>query len=252
MTHPRAKIAFFDFAGCEGCQLTVLDTLQTHPELLQAVEILEFRESMSEREDGYEIAFIEGSCVWPMDEERLRKIRAQAKIVVALGACAHIAGVNSIRRSMSPEKAAEIVYGREVQNYVTKSARPIDAIIPVDAVLPGCPIDRHEFLRAVSMLLQGTLPQIPSDPVCVECRLDENRCLLLRGQACMGPITRGGCGAICPAFGVGCEGCRGMLADMNFEGLREQFLANGLSLADFERRISMFLSEQTPTLQVRA
>ena len=37
----RPKIAFFDFTCCEGCQLTVVDSLQNHPELLAAVEIVQ-------------------------------------------------------------------------------------------------------------------------------------------------------------------------------------------------------------------
>jgi sulfhydrogenase subunit delta len=249
MKHPKAKVAFFDFAGCEGCQLTVLDALQTHPELLEAVEIFEFREAVSERKEGYEIAFVEGSCVWPMDEDRLRKIREQADVIVALGACAHMGGVNAIRRSVSPEQAAQIVYKEKSESYMLKGARPIDAVIRVDAVLPGCPIDRHEFLRAITMLLRGTLPQLPNDPVCVECRLKETACLLLNGQACLGPITRGGCGALCPGLGVGCEGCRGLLEDGNIHALEDNFLASGLGAEVFERKMSLFLSEQIHELQ---
>jgi len=33
----KPKIAFFDFASCEGCQLTVVDALQTYPDLLDDV-----------------------------------------------------------------------------------------------------------------------------------------------------------------------------------------------------------------------
>ena len=49
----KPKVAFFEFTSCEGCQLTVVDSLQTHPELLEAVEIVRFREAMSEKGDDY-------------------------------------------------------------------------------------------------------------------------------------------------------------------------------------------------------
>ena len=39
----KPKVAFFDFACCEGCQLTVVDSLQTHLELVEAVQIIQFR-----------------------------------------------------------------------------------------------------------------------------------------------------------------------------------------------------------------
>jgi sulfhydrogenase subunit delta len=244
MTESKPKVAFFDFAGCEGCQLTVLDALQTHPEILDSVEILEFREAMSEREEGYQIAFVEGSCVWPFDEDRLRKIRERADIVVALGACAHLGGVNAIRNVLPPKRVAEIVYEDHASEFVTNAARPIEAVIQVDAVLPGCPIDRKEFLHALTLLLQGTLPSLNTDPVCVECRLRETRCLLLNGEPCLGPITRGGCGAICPTFGVGCEGCRGLLPDANLDALEQQILAIGLSKEEYQHKLALFLTQQ--------
>jgi len=42
MTINKPKIAFFDFSSCEGCQLTVVDSLQTHTALLDVVEIVQF------------------------------------------------------------------------------------------------------------------------------------------------------------------------------------------------------------------
>jgi coenzyme F420-reducing hydrogenase gamma subunit len=61
----KPKIAFFDFTSCEGCQLTIVDLLQTHLGLLDLVEIVQFREAMSEKSDDYLIAFIEGSAPAP-------------------------------------------------------------------------------------------------------------------------------------------------------------------------------------------
>jgi len=139
----KPKIAFFDFTSCEGCQLTVVDLLQTHLGLLDIVEIVQFREAMSEKGEDYAVAFIEGSCTRQSDEERLRKIRAQAKIVVALGACAHLGGVNAMKNRWPIDNVQTYVYGKNGRNaYESYPARPISAVIPVDAVIPGCPIDR--------------------------------------------------------------------------------------------------------------
>jgi coenzyme F420-reducing hydrogenase gamma subunit len=54
----KPKVAFFDFACCEGCQLTVVDALQTHLDLLDAVEITQFREAMTEKGEDYLVAFV--------------------------------------------------------------------------------------------------------------------------------------------------------------------------------------------------
>jgi hypothetical protein len=52
--------------------------------------------------------------------------------------------------------------------------------------------------------------------VCNECRFVGKDCLLEKGELCLGPITLGGCGAICTASGYPCEGCRGPLLDLEF------------------------------------
>ena len=118
----RPKVAFFDFTSCEGCQLTVLDALQTHPELLDAVEIVQFREAMTEKGEDYLIAFVEGSLARPADEERLRGIREKAGILVALGSCAHIGGVNAIRNRQPLEKVRK----HEFQAYMAAWGTGVD------------------------------------------------------------------------------------------------------------------------------
>ncbi len=237
----KPKVAFFDFTSCEGCQLTVVDLLQTHLGLLDLVEIVQFREAMTEKGEDYLVAFIEGSCTRRSDEERLLKIRAQAALVVALGACAHLGGVNSLKNRWAIENVQTYVYGKNGKEaYESYPARPISAVIKVDAVIPGCPIDRHEFLHIVQLILQGRKPRLADYPLCVECKLKENECLNKLGKPCLGPITRAGCNAICPTYGDGCEGCRGWHPEANFADMREILRGHGLTDADIDARLTMF------------
>ncbi|NDJ76609.1 MAG: NADH:ubiquinone oxidoreductase [Chloroflexi bacterium] len=237
----KPKIAFFDFTSCEGCQLTVIDALQTHLGLLDLVEIVQFREAMTEKGEDYQIAFVEGSCTRKSDEDRLRQIRNQADVVVALGACAHLGGINSMKNRWTIENVQTYVYGQNGKEaYESYPARPISAVVQVDAVIPGCPIDRFEFLRIVQQMLQGRKPKLPDYPLCVECKLAENACLNTLGKPCLGPITRAGCDAICPTYGDGCEGCRGWHPEANFEHMREILRGHGLSEEDIDARFTMF------------
>jgi sulfhydrogenase subunit delta len=216
----RPKIAFFDFTGCEGCQLTAVDALQTHPELLEAVEIVQFREAMSRASDEYQVAFIEGSCSRAEDEARLKAIRSKAEIVIAFGACAHLGGVNALRSWHSPQEVRHYVYGELASFFPGDEVQPVSAVIPVDGFIPGCPIDRDEFIRSVMRLSLGELPEIPDYAVCMECKLDENICRFSLGEACLGPITRAGCKAVCLANAVSCMGCRGPVSNPNVSGLK--------------------------------
>lgn len=240
----KPKVAFFDFTGCEGCQLTVLDALQTDLDLLTAVTIVQFREAMSEQDDTYDIAFVEGACTRTNDEPRLQAIRAQAQIVVALGACAHLGGVNALRNRMPLHQAQHIVYGDGGKLHESDRARPISDVIPVDVFVPGCPIDRIEFVRTVKYLLQGRSPALPDVPLCAECKLRENACVVRYGIACLGPVTRAGCAAICPTHGQGCAGCRGLVDEPNLGWLETALSNHGVSRDTFLATTRIFLAYQ--------
>jgi sulfhydrogenase subunit delta len=236
----KPKVAFFDFASCEGCQLTVVDALQTYPELLEAVEIVNFREASSRREDDYLIAFVEGSVTREEDEPRLKKIREQAAILVALGACAHTGCVNALKNLQPLDDVRRYVYGDKAEWYPTYAARPISAVVQVDAVIPGCPIDPDEFIRVVKALLVGKKPPIPDYPVCVECKLKGNVCMFHIGKPCLGPVTRAGCGAICPTNGDGCEGCRGFIPNPNENAMKDVLEEAGLTVEEIMAQMTMF------------
>jgi sulfhydrogenase subunit delta len=242
----KPKVAFFDFASCEGCQLTVVDALQTYPELLGAVEIVNFREASSRREDDYLIAFVEGSVTREQDEPRIKKIREQAAVLVALGACAHTGCVNALKNLQPLDEVRRYVYGDKAEWYPTYAARPISAVVEVDAVIPGCPIDRDEFIKVVKALLVGKAPPVPDYPVCVECKLKGNVCMFHIDKTCLGPVTRAGCGAICPTSGDGCEGCRGFIPNPNENAMKDVLDEAGLTVEEIMAQMTMFNAYTVP------
>lgn len=236
----KPKVGFFEFTCCEGCQLTVLSIGDKLLDLFESVEVVNFREASSYKGQDYEVAFIEGSVASFKDLERLREIRKNAKICVALGACAHIGGVNTIRNFRNQSDVRRKVYGEKAWLFDSMLAQPIDSVIKVDYVIPECPIDKKEFLRVVASILQGKRPFIPDFPVCTECKMKANVCLYHKPNpiACMGPITRAGCGAACPSVGNACEGCRGLIPDPNlnaFEGLLSEYGLTGKDILRFYR-----------------
>jgi coenzyme F420-reducing hydrogenase gamma subunit len=235
----RPKVAFFEFTSCEGCQLTVVDSLQTHPELLEAVEIVRFREAMSEKGDDYLLAFIEGSCTRQSDEAQLKAIRGRAGVVLP-GRLRPPGRVNAIRRQDLPD-VRRYVYGDKAEWYETPLSRP--SVIPVDAFIPAArstgSIRQRGQGRAAGLAPAAGLP------LCVECKLKENVCLYLRGKTCLGPITRAGCDAICPTYGDACEGCRGLIPNPNIDSLKTVLGEHGLSVEQTMAKMTMFLTYQT-------
>jgi len=243
----KPKVAFFDFAGCEGDQLQVVNLEEQLLDLLEQVEVVSFREAMKEHSDEYDIAFVEGSITRESDEARLKEIRNNAKLLVAIGACATIGGINAMKNLQDPQKVKEYVYGKDAANIETYPARPISAVVKVDACVHGCPIDRNEFLEVVKALLLGKKPEIPNHPVCVECKAAEQVCVFEKGQFCIGPVTRAGCGAACITQGSICWGCRGFVDNPNTGAAKEVLEKYGLNPKDVMNKFRLYTaySEQT-------
>jgi sulfhydrogenase subunit delta len=219
----KPTVAFFDFASCEGCQIEFTnygdDAIL---ELLNHVEIVEFREAMTETTSGrIDIAFVEGSFTREEDRARLEEIRRRARTVVAYGACACTGGINALKNHQ--DDFAEYVYGDDARlpHLRSGTARPISAAIQVDHEVMGCPINKDELLNVISNLLHGTMYVAPTYPVCVQCKRRETVCRYDEGDHCMGQVARAGCGAPCPAQGIPCEACRGFVDDANLLALEK-------------------------------
>jgi sulfhydrogenase subunit delta len=236
----KVRIAFFDFADCEGCQLQVTYLNEAFLGLLEHCDIVNFREAISERSDDYDIAFIEGSITRKHDEERIKKIRENAKIIVAYGACACIGGVNGLRKKYTGDEAKAIVYeGREFP-LEAGEPRPVHDIVKVDYYIHGCPTHNNELIAAVKGILLGKGYTPPTHAVCVECKLKENVCLFEKGQICMGPVTRAGCEAWCTSYGNTCYGCRGLLDKPAEQGAMDVLEKNGYTIDQIKQKFDLY------------
>jgi coenzyme F420-reducing hydrogenase gamma subunit len=247
----KPKVGVFGFTGCEGCQLQLANKEETLGDLLGAIDIRTFRLISSDKNNDYDIAFVEGSITTEGEAESLRKIRAQAKILIAMGACACLGGVHNLRSRFPLEETVQSVYG----DFQTDSGpvRRISDVVEVDIELPGCPIAKDEFEWLVRHLIIGVVPQFPQYPVCMECKQRINTCVLDMGILCLGPVTRGGCNAICPRNRFGCWGCRGPAEEANYESMIQILRDHGFSDRKIAERAAFFNAfsdvEAVPTLK---
>lgn len=243
----KPRVAIFDFACCEGCQLQIVNLEEELLSLISLVEPVEWREAMSETSDTYDIAIVEGSITRAEDEARLRVIRERAKVLIALGACATIGGVNKLKNNYDDlDEVKRIVYGDDAHMHHLETApvKALDEVVKVDFKIHGCPINSKEFSYIVRCLALGTMPVIPTYPVCVECRMRENPCRFEFGEICLGPITRAGCNAPCPSAGFFCYGCRGLIDDPNINAAKDVMTKYRKTIADLKSRLWLFNSKQ--------
>lgn len=229
MSKPR--LAVHKFSSCDGCQLGILNLEEELLDLVDAVEIAYFLEATSTIQPGpYDIVLIEGSVSTEHERESIQQIRAESGVLIAIGACAVSGGIQSLRNFADPAKLAQASYDHpEYLNYLEK-ATPISDHVSVDLTIPGCPVNKYQILEAVIALLQQRTPNLPTHSVCLDCKRNGTVCVMVaQGVPCAGPVTRTGCGALCPANGRGCYSCFGPSPDAEMEAMipmmqkREQY-----------------------------
>jgi len=234
----RPRIAVHKFASCDGCQLAFLNLGPALLELAELVEIVHFAEAGPVSPDvPVEIAFVEGSITTPEDLERIARVRKHARYLVTLGACATAGGLQALRNMVSAREWAAAVYARPEYVASLDTSTPIARHVKVDFELWGCPVSGRQLLAVVRALLSGVAPAEERDKVCMECKRSGAVCVMVtRGVACMGPVTRTGCGALCPRFGRDCYGCYGPAEAANTDALARRFEGLGLLPEQVGRR----------------
>ncbi|MEM2264300.1 MAG: NADH:ubiquinone oxidoreductase [Nitrososphaerota archaeon] len=229
----KLKIGFLSLTGCEGCEFVILQLYEKLLKINRRIEIVSFRLISSKKyQDSFDIFFIDGSITTKEEENIIKEIRNKSKILIALGSCATDGGVNIIRNIMKNPDSVKLVYRSDFFEEITKETKPIDSIVKVDYKLSGCPISIEELEHFIKSFIKGEVPKekIINYAVCNDCIAKGIECVTKNGIFCAGPLTKGGCGAICPSFKVPCFGCRGPSSNLrknNLKEILEQRIKNG-------------------------
>jgi coenzyme F420-reducing hydrogenase gamma subunit len=238
----RLRVAYERFTSCSGCQLTLLNCEGELARLAAACEFISFSMASSGADDGgaLDLALVEGSISRPEELGRLLELRRRADLLAAVGACALSGGVN-VLDDRDRSLACARVYGDSARQMNTFPPQPLKHFVKIDLEIAGCPPEEEDYLATLGALARGGIADLPSYAVCMECRWQENLCLLIEKKLpCLGPVTRAGCRAKCPSFGVVCEGCRGLAAEANLEEGFRLLLEMGLSEREVRALIGRF------------
>jgi sulfhydrogenase subunit delta len=235
-------LAVWKFASCDGCQLSILDCEDELLAIADRVRIAQFPEASRAVVAGpYDISLVEGSVTTPGDVERIRRIRAESGLLVAIGACATAGGIQALRNFADVAEFRSLVYARPEYLSTLDTSTPVSAHVTVDLELSGCPIDRRQLLDTLCALLVGRRPDLPGHSVCFDCKARGTTCVLVaHGTPCLGPVTRAGCGAICPAYGRGCYGCFGPAITVNTPALVARLRELGMTEPELTRMFRTF------------
>ena len=236
----KPKVGVYGLTGCAGCQLSIIFN---EDEIIDLINLVELRAFPFIKElnydDEFDLVFCEGLVASKNDLDVLNKIRSKTKVLVALGACAHTGCIPAYREFTLKQDYEHLMYKKD-DIIKDEKPSPIDSHVKVDFTIPGCPPDKIEILNFVKDIVNGKTPRPYNNPVCVECRRNNNDCLLIEGKPCMGPITAGGCHSVCINGGFECWGCRGPSGDANYDAWINDLRAKGFDDKFIKTRMRMF------------
>lgn len=238
----KPKVAIYDFTDCEGCEVKLASLRERLLLLEDKIDIVNWRLGQERFEAGpYDVTIIEGTPITDYEVDLLKDLRKNSKVLVALGACAALAGVPGIM----PEKERKMWYEKiYTAQYRPRGidAVPLSAYVPIDFSIHGCPVDEDEVVRAMEELLSGKTPSYRGYSTCFDCKQAGNKCRIAQEQKpCLGPITQGGCKAICVSGGSPCYGCFGIRKEANIPALIKK-LKTITDDKTIERYLTMFHS----------
>jgi coenzyme F420-reducing hydrogenase gamma subunit len=247
MEHPmdsdtKPKIALHKFSSCDGCQLAFLNLGTGLLSVFEQFDVMHFAEAGPVAEDAEVlISFVEGSISTPDDLERIKKVRANSRYLITIGACATAGGLQALRNLTDNDGWLEAVYATPEFIHTLDRVTPVRAHVPVDVELWGCPVNSAQVINALHACHNGTLPVVEHDKVCLECKRRQTVCVMVtRNMPCMGPVTRTGCGALCPGCARDCYACYGPAENSEDAVLREHFTGLGMDSTQIEHRFASF------------
>ena len=172
----KPKVATIWLAGCAGCHMSFLDIDEAILEVIKLVDfstspITDFKEFTP-----VDVGIVEGSVCNTDNVEVLKKLRANCKILMVWGDCACFGGIMTMRNMIPLEdvlkrgyieadsnaKGSAIPTDEELPRLLDK-VKPVNEVVKVDCYVPGCPPNAKAILYAITELLAGRIPVLPSD-----------------------------------------------------------------------------------------
>ncbi len=169
----KIKLATIWLDGCSGCHMSLLDIDEAIEAVARKADIvygpLVDAQHFPEQVD---VTLVEGAISSEDDREKAQAIRANSKIVIALGDCAVTSNVPAMRNTVPVKKLLERVYieGADAAPGVPtdgvpkllKKAVPLQEVVKVDFHVPGCPPPPKAIAFVIGELLEGRMPDLGS------------------------------------------------------------------------------------------
>lgn len=169
----KAKVATLWLDGCSGCHMSILDMDEAIGWVAQKAELV-YGPLVDAQEfpEDVDVAIVEGAVSSQDDYEKIKMVRARARLLVALGDCAVTSNVPAMRNSIPVKQLLEKIYVQSVDERpripgegippLLKRALPLQEVVKVDLYVPGCPPPAAAIGYVLGELLNGHMPDLSS------------------------------------------------------------------------------------------
>lgn len=154
----KLAVGWFSFTCCEDSTILLTELLNDNLDAWKKLVDFKHMKVLKSKNDmsNLDVAFIEGAASSEKQEEEMRKIRANARYVVAIGSCA-VTGLPSATRNQFTEE--DIALNEKIQWYLKtfnygQKVKKLDEVIKVDDIVPGCPMNVETFKAALDKYLK--------------------------------------------------------------------------------------------------
>lgn len=171
----KTKIATVWLDACSGCHMSFLDIDEAIIELANQVEFTRSPITDIKEFSPVDVGIVEGAVGNEEEEEVLKELRKNCKILMAWGDCACFGGICSMRNLFDKEDVLRRCYVETESTgkgkipssaeipALLENTKPVNQVVKVDCYVPGCPPSAKAIGYALNELLAGRIPVLPSE-----------------------------------------------------------------------------------------
>ena len=167
----KARVATLWLDGCSGCHMSILDIDEAIAAVAQKADIV-YGPLVDAQEfpEDVDVTLVEGAVSSQDDYEKIKHVRENTRLLVALGDCAVTSNVPAMRNSIPVKKLLDRIYVQGVDAKpriptdgvptLLKRAVPLHEVVKVDLFVPGCPPSAAAIGFVLGELLEGRMPDL--------------------------------------------------------------------------------------------